>query len=301
MTSSLPPWHAQPIPAALLLLWVFVLYLIRFASPWRWVAVALAVLLADQATKALEPLFLTPQGGASALFLLGGWVRVDYLWNGEQGFGDAYPYLLPLTLLCAAGLLWFYRWLGRERYRMSAPMEVGCALVLGGLLGILVDRIRLGYTVDFLHFGRRGQFVYNLADLAVFAGGVVLLVRVAHFAVTTRGRGLPLALAPAGLAARARPSRRQRLWIPAALVLVTSVALCLLWRAAAQPRRPPLHEAAAPGDAREVRRLAAWCSPWRSPSFSAADSVARQRPALLRVRRGGRPATGSVDSLVTRT
>jgi signal peptidase II len=54
---------------------------------------------------------------------------------------------------------------------------IGLALILGGALGNLIDRLRLGFVIDFLllHFGDRTLFVFNLADAALSLGPVVLL------------------------------------------------------------------------------------------------------------------------------
>ena len=54
------------------------------------------------------------------------------------------------------------------------------ALVLGGALGNIVDRVRLGFVVDFLdlHFGEWRPFlVFNVADAAISIGVVILLLR----------------------------------------------------------------------------------------------------------------------------
>lgn len=55
---------------------------------------------------------------------------------------------------------------------------IGFALILGGALGNVIDRLRLGYVIDFLllHFGDRTLFVFNLADAALSLGPVLLLV-----------------------------------------------------------------------------------------------------------------------------
>ena len=58
--------------------------------------------------------------------------------------------------------------------------RLGLALVLGGALGNIADRVRLGYVVDFadLHFGGWQPFlVFNVADAAITLGVLVLLVR----------------------------------------------------------------------------------------------------------------------------
>jgi signal peptidase II len=55
---------------------------------------------------------------------------------------------------------------------------VGYALIVGGALGNLVDRILHGHVVDFLllHIGDRTLFVFNLADTALTFGPAVLIL-----------------------------------------------------------------------------------------------------------------------------
>ena len=68
-------------------------------------------------------------------------------------------------------------WMFRERNRAD---QVALGLVLGGALGNIIDRVRLGYVTDFadLHFGDWRPFlVFNLADAAITIGVLVLLVR----------------------------------------------------------------------------------------------------------------------------
>jgi signal peptidase II len=68
-------------------------------------------------------------------------------------------------------------WLWREKRRDDAW---GLALVLGGALGNIVDRIRFGHVVDFidLHIGEIRPFlVFNVADAAITIGVLLLLVR----------------------------------------------------------------------------------------------------------------------------
>ena len=58
--------------------------------------------------------------------------------------------------------------------------RIALGMVLGGAVGNILDRIRLGYVVDFadLHFGSYRPFlVFNIADAAISIGVVILLVR----------------------------------------------------------------------------------------------------------------------------
>lgn len=67
-------------------------------------------------------------------------------------------------------------WIAREHQRTDV---IALGLVLGGALGNIVDRIRFGYVVDFLHFYWRDAsfWVFNVADAAITLGVLVLLVR----------------------------------------------------------------------------------------------------------------------------
>lgn len=82
--------------------------------------------------------------------------------------------LVGLTAFIAAGVAW---WMVRERNKHDM---LALALVLGGALGNIVDRMRFGYVVDYadLHFGEWRPFlVFNVADAAITIGVVILLVR----------------------------------------------------------------------------------------------------------------------------
>ncbi len=67
-------------------------------------------------------------------------------------------------------------WIRRERH---LPETVALGLVLGGALGNIVDRIRFGYVVDFihLHVGPWSFYVFNVADAAITLGVMTLLFR----------------------------------------------------------------------------------------------------------------------------
>jgi signal peptidase II len=82
-----------------------------------------------------------------------------------------------LVAMTTAIALFVAIWLWREKRRDDAW---GLALVLGGALGNIVDRIRFGYVVDFadLHFGAWRPFlVFNVADAAITIGVLLLLLR----------------------------------------------------------------------------------------------------------------------------
>jgi len=68
-------------------------------------------------------------------------------------------------------------WMWREKARADA---LALGLVLGGALGNIADRVRLGFVVDYadLHIGEWRPFlIFNLADAAITIGVLILLAR----------------------------------------------------------------------------------------------------------------------------
>ena len=82
-------------------------------------------------------------------------------------------FLVAVTAAIAAAVV---VWMQRERNRLDIA---ALGLVLGGALGNIVDRIRLGYVVDFLHFHwhEHSFWVFNVADAAISIGVILLLAR----------------------------------------------------------------------------------------------------------------------------
>ena len=77
-------------------------------------------------------------------------------------------------------------WLWRERNRLDV---VALGLVLGGAVGNILDRVRFGYVVDFIHvfWGSFDfKYVFNVADAAITLGVGLLLLR-----ALMRGDGQP--------------------------------------------------------------------------------------------------------------
>jgi signal peptidase II len=92
-----------------------------------------------------------------------------------------------LVAMTGAISLFVAAWLWREKRRDDA---IALAFVLGGALGNIFDRVRLGYVVDYadLHFGDIHPFlIFNVGDAAITIGVLLLLVR----ALLTRDRKAP--------------------------------------------------------------------------------------------------------------
>jgi signal peptidase II len=92
-----------------------------------------------------------------------------------QAENDMQRWLLVAgTAAIAAMVAW---WIVKEEKRGD---QLALAMILGGALGNIVDRVRLGYVLDFLdlHFGTfRPFYIFNVADAAISIGVVILLIR----------------------------------------------------------------------------------------------------------------------------
>ncbi len=88
------------------------------------------------------------------------------------GFGSLG--LIVMTLAITAVVIAFW-----QRAHDGGPLAtIGYALIAGGAVGNLIDRIAHGYVVDFfmLHLGDFVLFVFNLADVALTLGPIVLVI-----------------------------------------------------------------------------------------------------------------------------
>lgn len=144
-------------------------------------SVAAVVLLLDQLVKYIVtvPLLLESRGDEGLVLLPV--FKLRWLENRGVSMGffhadtDAARWML--VAMTGAIALFVVAWLWREKARQDA-MALGA--ILGGAIGNISDRVRLGFVVDYadLHFGEWRPFlVFNLADAAITLGVLILLAR----------------------------------------------------------------------------------------------------------------------------
>ena len=136
-------------------------------------SVALAVLIVDQVTKHVAERVLDY---GNPIDFVPGLLSILLVYNTGIAFSvghglDAIA-LIGLTAVITAGVVWI--WHGATEG--GAVAATGFALILGGAVGNLVDRVLFGHVIDFLwlHLGERSLFVFNLADVALTFGPVLL-------------------------------------------------------------------------------------------------------------------------------
>ena len=137
----------------------------------KFYVVGLLVLLLDQLTKYLVVHHL---GNGP---LLGAVLRLTLTENSGAAFGlfpGARLSFIVISLLAAAGLVYA----NHAMCTRGSGWRLSLGLILGGNVGNLVDRVRLGRVTDFVDMGVGATRwpVYNLADAAVVLGAVSLAV-----------------------------------------------------------------------------------------------------------------------------
>jgi len=111
--------------------------------------------------------------------IIPGFFNITFITNTGAAFGflagaDDWRHIFLVSVSCAAlGGLAFLFWSAPHR---NSPFTLGTALVFGGALGNLIDRIRYGSVIDFLDFyiGTHHWPAFNVADSAITVGGALL-------------------------------------------------------------------------------------------------------------------------------
>lgn len=144
-----------------------------------WYGLAVLALIIDQVTKLyfehnyqlyqtlpiIEPIFnftLAHNHGAAFSFLAdkGGWQK--WLFGG-------------LALAVSLGIMMYLRKIPQR----AKLLACGLSLVMAGALGNLIDRVRLGYVIDFLHVHYADSWhfpIFNIADVAINIGVALILI-----------------------------------------------------------------------------------------------------------------------------
>ena len=142
-----------------------------------WVGLSIVAIILDQWTK---------------------WITTEHLIYGQQNpvlpflnwtllhnYGAAFSFLSDaggwqryfFTGLAGVVSIIFLFWLMRMPKKMMV-LPAAIALILGGAVGNLIDRVSLGYVVDFIHFYYNNSHfpAFNIADSAITLGTILLLI-----------------------------------------------------------------------------------------------------------------------------
>ena len=145
------------------------------------VALVAVVLLtaADQITKLLVMSHFTK---GQSIHVINGLLDFTYVQNKGAAFGmlagQRWIFMVITALIMAAVV---YGWVKGMFDHLTG--KIAAVLILSGGIGNMIDRVRLGYVVDFIDISPLFSFaVFNVADCCVTVGAVLLMVFILFFA-----------------------------------------------------------------------------------------------------------------------
>ena len=157
-------------------------------KPARWavfIGVAVGVVVLDQFSKAWLVWSFSALDAGQTIQILGDYLRLIFSQNSGALFGifrDQALVFGVVSLGVVSLIVWYHGRSGRSLY-----LSIALGLLLGGALGNLIDRFRLGYVVDWIDMGIGSLrfWTFNVADAAV-STAILLLVLMALFPVVLR-------------------------------------------------------------------------------------------------------------------
>ena len=128
------------------------------------------IIFIDQISKYLTTSYLKPIG---SITILKNVFNLTYVENRGAAFGmlqNQRWLFIVLTIIIAIAVA-CYLILNRNE---SLILRISLSMILGGAIGNLIDRIRLGYVVDMLYFSLIDFPVFNVADSFIVIGTILL-------------------------------------------------------------------------------------------------------------------------------
>ena len=132
------------------------------------------IITADQISKSLIKSTMTLY---DVIPVIPGFFQLNYISNKGMAFGINLPvgisFFSGISLIITCFLVWIL-WCERKN---NLLMRISLALILGGAIGNLIDRILFGEVVDFFDFmiGDFHWYIFNIADSAVTVGIISML------------------------------------------------------------------------------------------------------------------------------
>ena len=134
------------------------------------------LILLDQGTKLWALASLKP---IHNMTLVEGFMDLTFVENRGVAFGmfsGQRWFILLLTGIIAAGLIWFYVTMPKKKEYF--PLRVSLVMVLSGAIGNIIDRLFRCYVVDFFEFTFFEWPVFNVADIYVVVGVILLALMI---------------------------------------------------------------------------------------------------------------------------
>lgn len=134
----------------------------------------MALIGLDQWTKSLAVAYLKDQ---TPIVLIDGVFELNYTINKGAAFGILQNHQIMFAILTVAIVIFLaIVYVKIPQKKKYLPLNICLIVLIAGAVGNFIDRVYLGYVVDFLYFKLIDFPIFNVADIYVTCSAIVLLV-----------------------------------------------------------------------------------------------------------------------------
>lgn len=143
----------------------------------KWLWLSLFVFVADQVTKIIASskleMFQSVEVMPSLNFILAHNTGAAFSFLSDAGGWQRWFFSILAAVVSVFIVFWVKKLKPHEK-----PEAIALSLILGGAVGNLIDRLRLGHVVDFIdvYIGSSHWPAFNIADSAIMVGAILLVV-----------------------------------------------------------------------------------------------------------------------------
>jgi signal peptidase II len=136
-----------------------------------YIAIIIGLVLIDQASKILALTYLKDIGSFEIIKNV---FHLTYVENRGAAFGmlqnNQWIFVIVALLASIFGLYYLYK------NEVNLLGKISILMIISGAIGNAIDRIRLGFVVDYFDFRIVWQYVFNVADVFVVVGTILLCI-----------------------------------------------------------------------------------------------------------------------------
>ena len=144
-----------------------------------YIAIFILLIIADQLSKYAAFINLQPIG---RMPIINGLIEFSYVQNEGAAFGmlqGARWFFIPLTIVIVTAMVIFF--IKLPKTKQYEPVRILLVIIGAGAIGNFINRLISGYVVDFFNFMFIDFPVFNLADIFISVGAVLLGIYIIFF------------------------------------------------------------------------------------------------------------------------
>lgn len=142
----------------------------------KYILIILSLIGIDQFSKYLALNYLK---GVSSIPIINDVFHLTYVENRGAAFGlfqnNQIIFVVVAMIACIVGLYYLYK----KDLNLLAKSSI--ILLISGAIGNMIDRVRLGFVVDYFDFRIIWEYVFNVADIFVVVGTILLCIYILFF------------------------------------------------------------------------------------------------------------------------